>query len=53
VHDNNGDDPTIQDHGAVLDELLEVVTSLTPKYPELIQQEMAGDSDEICDGHGD
>ncbi len=36
MHHNNGDDPAIQDYDAVLDQLLEVIISPAPKYPELI-----------------
>ena len=36
MHHDNGDDPAIQDNGTVLDQLLDVVTSLATKYPELI-----------------
>jgi hypothetical protein len=41
------DQPVVQDHDAVVKELFEVVTAAAPKDPELIQQEMATDSDKI------
>jgi hypothetical protein len=51
MHHNDGDDPTIQDYGSVLDKLFQMITPAAPKHPELIEQEMAADTDEISDRH--
>ncbi len=41
--------PTGQDHGEILHELADVITPPAPKYPEFVQQKMAGHADKVRD----
>ena len=52
LNDHDRDNPISQSDEAVLDELFAIVFPPATKYPELVQQKVASNSDKVGDGDG-